>query len=216
MKTAVVVSLALGLACASEAQTVYSIPADSRGNQLTLTIANESSARPAEGLQVRVARHRSSVSFASTSQAIKTVGASKEAAVTFTFDVGRETLLDRNDTLQLIVTDKGGASWTKDVIVRYTGPGVFKLDQNFPNPFNPSTKIYYQLPRQSRVSLRVYDLLGREVATLVDEMQEAGFRETKFDASRAATGAYFCRMTARPAAPGGETFSAVIKMMVMK
>jgi flagellar hook assembly protein FlgD len=60
-------------------------------------------------------------------------------------------------------------------------PLVFQLSQNYPNPFNPSTVISYQLPVTSNVTLKVYDILGREVATLVNEEKSAGSYEIQFD-----------------------------------
>jgi hypothetical protein len=65
---------------------------------------------------------------------------------------------------------------------------------NFPNPFNPSTNISYQLPEYARVSLKVYDILGREIVTLADGMKEAGAYIATFDGSRHASGVYFVRM----------------------
>jgi hypothetical protein len=73
-------------------------------------------------------------------------------------------------------------------------PGEFALGQNYPNPFNPSTVIPYQLEEAGPVRLRVYDLLGREVAVLVDEHQRAGSYQVAFDASRLAGGAYLYRI----------------------
>jgi PKD repeat protein len=75
-------------------------------------------------------------------------------------------------------------------------PESYALDQNYPNPFNPATTIRYALPEQARVTLRVFTLLGEEIATLIDEVQEAGFRSVDFDASAFASGAYFYRLTA--------------------
>jgi hypothetical protein len=72
----------------------------------------------------------------------------------------------------------------------------FRLDQNFPNPFNPSTTIKYELPRSSDVKLSVFDLLGREVSVLVDERREAGVHEVKFDGSGLSSGVYFYRLSA--------------------
>jgi hypothetical protein len=66
-------------------------------------------------------------------------------------------------------------------------PKSFALEQNYPNPFNPSTTIKYELPRTSKVTLTVYDLLGREVSVLVNERREAGVYEVKFDGSNLAS-----------------------------
>jgi predicted GH43/DUF377 family glycosyl hydrolase len=70
-------------------------------------------------------------------------------------------------------------------------PSTFALEQNFPNPFNPSTTIEYQIPKQSLVSLRIFDLLGREVATLINETKQAGTYKVRWDASRLSSGVYF-------------------------
>jgi hypothetical protein len=71
---------------------------------------------------------------------------------------------------------------------------TFRLDQNFPNPFNPTTVISYQLPAVGHATLRIFDLLGREVATLVDQEKPAGVYRETWDASRMASGVYFCRL----------------------
>jgi hypothetical protein len=75
-------------------------------------------------------------------------------------------------------------------------PTVFELNQNYPNPFNPTTVVRYQLPAASNVRLAVYDLLGREVAVLVDEKKVPGSYEVKFDGSGLSSGMYFYRMEA--------------------
>jgi photosystem II stability/assembly factor-like uncharacterized protein len=77
-----------------------------------------------------------------------------------------------------------------EVAVRYL------LFQNYPNPFNPTTQIVYQLPQASRVTLKVFDILGREVETLVDREQNAGRYEIAFNASRLASSTYFYRLDA--------------------
>ena len=68
---------------------------------------------------------------------------------------------------------------------------AFSLEQNYPNPFNPNTIIRYQIPQRSRVRITVHDILGREIATLVDEIQEAGSHEQTFNASHLSNGVYF-------------------------
>lgn len=73
-------------------------------------------------------------------------------------------------------------------------PSTFSLSQNFPNPFNPSTIISYQIASLGNVSLNVYDLLGREVATLVNEVKSPGSYIATFDAAHLPSGVYFCRL----------------------
>jgi hypothetical protein len=75
-------------------------------------------------------------------------------------------------------------------------PAPFRLDDNFPNPFNPSTTIGYVLPHKSAVQLNVYNIVGQQVASLVNDEQETGYHELKFDGSNLASGVYFYRLQA--------------------
>ncbi|MEK9137064.1 MAG: T9SS type A sorting domain-containing protein, partial [Bacteroidota bacterium] len=90
-------------------------------------------------------------------------------------------------------------------------PAEFSLSQNYPNPFNPITKIQFTIPvgTYGRTSLRVYDILGREVATLVNEELRAGNHDATFDASSLASGVYFYRLTSG-------SFSATRKLLLLK
>jgi len=75
-------------------------------------------------------------------------------------------------------------------------PKIFCLSQNYPNPFNPSTKIKYDIPKTSQVTIKVFDLIGREVTTLVNEIKQPGSYEAEFNASNFASGVYFYRIEA--------------------
>jgi photosystem II stability/assembly factor-like uncharacterized protein len=75
-------------------------------------------------------------------------------------------------------------------------PKQFTLSQNYPNPFNPSTKIRYQLPQSEKVTLKVYDIIGKEIAELVNEVKPAGKYEITFDAPQITTGVYFYSLQA--------------------
>ena len=88
-------------------------------------------------------------------------------------------------------------------------PKQFELQQNYPNPFNPSTNIEYSIPSESFVELKVFDVLGNEVASLVNEQQQAGVYRADFTANNLSSGMYFARITAND-------FSQVIKMILLK
>lgn len=88
-------------------------------------------------------------------------------------------------------------------------PEEFALEQNYPNPFNPTTVIRYGLPEQSNVVLRVYNILGQEVATLVNTVQPAGWHEVNFNATQLSTGLYIYRIEAKD-------FVSIKKMMLVK
>jgi photosystem II stability/assembly factor-like uncharacterized protein len=85
----------------------------------------------------------------------------------------------------------------------------FKLSQNYPNPFNPSTKISWQSPIGSRQTLKIYDVLGNEIVTLVDEYKPAGSHEVVFNASKVSSGIYFYQLKAG-------NFSKTKKMILIK
>jgi hypothetical protein len=88
-------------------------------------------------------------------------------------------------------------------------PEYFTLYQNYPNPFNPITTISWQMPEAGLVNLKIYDVLGREVTTLVNEEVSAGKHESVFNANRFSSGVYFYQLKA------GE-FMSVKKMILLK
>ena len=105
-------------------------------------------------------------------------------------DIGNDGTID--DTLYLSNQVTGTADDQGSLLT----PNSYNLAQNYPNPFNPSTKISWQSPVSSHQTLKVYDVLGNEVATLVNEYREAGRYEVTFDASNLASGMYLYRLQA--------------------
>jgi hypothetical protein len=107
------------------------------------------------------------------------------------------------------------------VITRRALPSTFHLSQNYPNPFNPSTTMQYELSANARVRLKVYDILGREVKTLVDDTRPAGSYSVTWDGTNAsglpiASGIYFCRVEMNSLLPSGGSYTAVRKMLFIR
>ena len=88
-------------------------------------------------------------------------------------------------------------------------PKEFQLQQNYPNPFNPTTTIEFALPKRSSVTLKLFDILGREIATLVDAELESGVHKINFDGQDLASGIYFYRIHA-------DGFLKTKKLMLLK
>lgn len=103
----------------------------------------------------------------------------------------------------------GTFAYSDVVQVIYDIPTAFVINQNFPNPFNPSTRITYFLPKESFVSIKIYDFLGREVKTLVNDFLSTGSYEIVFDASDMTSGTYFYTMVAG-------NYSSTKKMLLLK
>jgi len=92
-------------------------------------------------------------------------------------------------------------------------PGEFYISQNYPNPSNPKTKMDYQIPFDGKVTLKVYDITGREVAILVNEIKEAGYYTAEFDGTNLASGIYFYRITAEG---NGQSYIKTLKIILIK
>jgi len=103
----------------------------------------------------------------------------------------------------------GAFNYSGTIEVEVTAPTVFALEQNYPNPFNPSTLISYSIPQNTFVTLKVYDIIGNEVATLVNETKSAGNYDVRFDASNLSNGAYLYSIKT-------ENFTSTKKMILMK
>jgi len=98
-----------------------------------------------------------------------------------------------------------------------TVPQEYSLSQNYPNPFNPSTTIEFALPKSAFVTLKVYNLLGEEVATLVAEQRSAGIHRLNWDARGLATGVYLYRLKAGdPSNNSGQDFVQTKKLILLR
>ena len=107
--------------------------------------------------------------------------------------------------LKFKILSNGVHYWNDSIVFTPTAGGVediqaipteYVLNQNFPNPFNPVTTIKYQIPHRSNVSLKIYDIIGNEIAELVNEEQEVGYYNAEFNAAKLSSGVYFYRLQA--------------------
>lgn len=103
----------------------------------------------------------------------------------------------------------GSFNYSNIIELEILSPEEFILEQNYPNPFNPVTVISYQLSVNSYVTLKIFDILGKEVETLVNEQQQAGSYKVQFNASHLASGVYLYKLQAG-------SFTAVKKFVFMK
>ena len=129
---------------------------------------------------------------------------------------GVSTLMVNPSNSDVYVGTKEGAVYKMNGIENPTGvenengiPTEFKLAQNYPNPFNPSTTIEFAVPVAGRFNVTVYDVIGREVAILMDNEVSAGNYKVTFDASRLASGIYIYRLV-------GNNVNITKKMMLIK
>jgi hypothetical protein len=135
----------------------------------------------------------------------------------FNYKVANKSLTPGSYTLYTITT-KAVVSLPRSVSESpEEKPRAFALEQNYPNPFNPVTVIRYSLPVNSYVTLKVYNVLGQEVAVLVDGIQDAGFKSVSFDASRVGSGVYFYKLVALQTDGGqADSYVDVKRMVIMK
>lgn len=127
-----------------------------------------------------------------------------------TYSFNDNNLKEGTYSYRLLQQDFDGSTDYSDLVnIVISAPGRFALLQNYPNPFNPSTKISYSVPQQSFVSIKIYNITGEEVASLMNGVQSAGQHQVNFNAKNLSSGIYIARMTAG-------SFNSTIKMNLLK
>jgi Secretion system C-terminal sorting domain len=194
-------------------QTTYDVTPGTKGNEISLSLANISSTLKAENVVVTLNSDDQYLEFKDNQQTVNLINPNSEKEAAFTFDIKREIPVNQKDTISFLIKSENGLLASKEIILNVIAPKEYKLEQNFPNPFNPATRIEYQLPVNSKVTLKIYDILGEEVTTLVNKEQDAGYKEVTFNGSRYASGVYIYRLTAQTKS---NTYTSVKKMLMVK
>ncbi len=220
------------LLIAGETQKSNSIPYNSKGNVISLSVENSADIA-AKNVTVEVDNPPAWLKFDTTKISLNDVLSQKTKDAEFTFSIERGAPVGKEQKLNFRITstDKPALQkdankarlsssnpviqeWTKEISITVDAPKEFHLYDNYPNPFNPTTKIAFEIPKQSEVKIVIYDILGRIVKQVADETKEAGYFEYTWDGrnDRGATvssGLYFCRVSA-------ENWHAVKKLVMTK
>ncbi|WP_290663779.1 T9SS type A sorting domain-containing protein [Ignavibacterium sp.] len=189
--------------------SVYQLTPGTKNNQLILELFNQSETLAANNIKVILVKVPSHLVFTSDIRELTSLQPSELKEIKMSFDVLRNINFLAEDTLMIIITGSDNILYEKSFIFNYTIPKEFKLEQNYPNPFNPLTKIRYEVPIKSKISLKVFDILGKEIMILVDQIQDAGYYEIDFNASGLSSGIYFSRLES-------DSFMKTIKMSLVK
>ena len=197
----------------SSGQAVYDLPFASSDNTIDLAVENTASVS-VDQLTVTVQNPPAWLSFKSNRATIEGLTKGEEKTASFVFSVDKQAPVRKEQKLTLLISGPNNQSWTKEITVSVSPPERFELFQNYPNPFNPVTTISYQLTTDSKVSLRIYNMLGQEVTTLVDGEREAGYHREVWDASKVASGTYIYRLATKDLS--GKDVVAQRRMVIVK
>ncbi len=232
MKSIIITMFLPLILIAGETQKTNQIPYNSKGNVIALTVENSADIA-AKNVTVRIENTPKWIQFDSTTIVLSDILAKKTKDAEFTFSIERGAPVGKEQKLNFRITSidkpvlQKGASkarvssnnpiiqeWTKEISITVEAPKEFYLYDNYPNPFNPSTKITFEIPKQSEVRVVIYDILGRIVKQVADETKEAGYFEYTWDGrndhgATVSSGLYFCRVSA-------EGWHSVKKMVMAK
>lgn len=198
------------------AQNIYEVKPGVKNNQIVLELKNISETEQTRLPKPLLKKGFKHLKFSDNIEEQIVLNPKETKELIFNFDVDYNIGKTEADTIEFLITDNKSINITKQFILQYTQPTEYKLEQNYPNPFNPITKIRYSIASTPLslveglgVRLIVYDILGNEVTTLVNEQKEPGYYEVEFNASQFASGVYIYRLQSG-------NFISTKKMMVIK
>ena len=190
-------------------QRVHSIPFGSKNNIFELEIFSDENQTDKE-LQVKITDKPEWLEFKSD---VNIISDNRET-ILFEFDVSKNAPIKTEESIEVVISNSSGDSWSKRISFEIKNPEKFELNQNYPNPFNPSTNISYVLAEEAKVSVLIYDILGRKITELINETQDPGFHKISWNASNYSSGVYFCILTAK--SPLKKKFISRKKMLLIK
>ena len=196
-----------------EGKQIHRVPFLSSGSVIELSVQNVSE-QSLSGIKINVIDAPSWMSFKSKQKTIEAIASNCENTAEFSFSVDKSAVVNKEQSISFTITTPSGEVWTKQVKIVVTPPERFELYQNYPNPFNPNTIIGFQLTDISKVNLKIYDILGREISVVLDDVKEAGYHEVDIDGTNYSSGIYFYQITVKD--ERSKTTVARKKMLVVK
>jgi hypothetical protein len=210
-----IVSLCLALLVLESQGAIHDVQRGTRQNTIALDITNRRGST-IHDLTVRVTHLPDWITITASGMERTAIAPDSVVEAVISFDVSSTAKMGASGDIVIVITAGDGVVARKSISVAVAVPTVYELSQNYPNPFNPTTTIEYQLPADGFVTLKVYDTLGREVATLVNEQQKADYYKATFNGGSLASGVYFYRLQIHPNTKGDGGFTAVKRLMVLK
>ena len=197
----------------AELPVVHAIPFASTGNVVALEVEN-TGAREAVAVRVVATDIPVWLSLEQAEVTLDEMEAGKLSLASFTFAVDREAPVGQSASLVFDVVSGEDVLRSKTIMLEVAPPSEALLLQNYPNPFQGATTIGFDLPFAGAVEVRVFDMLGREVAVLADDSREAGHHQVQWEGRRFASGTYFYVLKAQ--GPAGEHVFLSNKMLLLK
>lgn len=174
----------------------HQLPFASQNITIELAVANTANVESGN-VTVEIINPPIWLKFANQKSQITNIKTDEIVTSRFTFSIEKSAPVGKEQKLQFVISSPSGEKWTKEIAIQVSAPEQFELFQNYPNPFNPSTTISYLLPVASTVSLKVFDIIGREVTTLFEGNKEAGEHHQVWMTQNVATGMYIYQLSYR-------------------
>ncbi|MBA4313131.1 MAG: hypothetical protein C0417_10935 [Chlorobiaceae bacterium] len=178
----------------SDPDKIYQVPYLSKSNSINLSVEN-GSLRPISNLSIEPSELPEWIHLSPNKQIISELRNGEEKSIQFNFSVDKQAPVKEEQILSFNIVMADGNLWRKEIKISIMQPEEFELYQNYPNPFNPTTTIGFQLPQDGRVKLNIFNLLGQEITTLIEDDLPAGYHEKVWNAEGNASGVYIYQLS---------------------
>lgn len=203
------------LAASAAAQEIPLITAGTGGHAVLITVANGSPTATLRNVRVSPDRTPEGVRVVPAVQQVDSLPPGAEIEVPFTLEAGNNVRLTGADTLRFSISSHLTPAAGRTILLRFVPPEAFALGEVYPNPFNPTAACELRIAEWATTRVVLYDILGREVRVLREEVTAPGVYPLGIDGAALASGVYFLRMTAAPV-DGSGGYTAVRRLALVR